>query len=60
MSSYVKSGGRQEQFNQWMMRQMMLANTAQANRLADDLKKPEAQVIQNMMGGGRMMDYSDR
>ncbi len=57
-ASYVKAGGKQEQFNRWMMKQSLAANSAQANRIADDLKRPDAQLIQRMMGGGRMQDFA--
>ena len=57
---YAKYGGRQDKFNQFMMQQYKAANTSQANQLADNLKSPFSQSMQQLMGGTRMRDFSNQ
>lgn len=49
---YAKLGGKQKQFNKWMMETYKNANTAQAEKLAESLNNPYAYKIQLLMGGG--------
>ena len=58
LESYVKAGGRQENFNKFMMRQYMNANTSQANRLKDSVSNSYAQSLQKIMGGYDLRDFS--
>lgn len=58
MREYVKRGGKQEQFNRFMMRQMKSANVSTANQLADSLKTPESQAMQAVMGGYTLQDLA--
>lgn len=53
---YAERGGKQEQFAKFMSRQMMAANTAQANQLAYGLKTPGSQYMQTIMGGYRLQE----
>ena len=56
LHKYLKSGGKQEGFNAYMMGVYKSANTAQANTIARKLKSPEANTMQHMMGG-RFKDF---
>jgi hypothetical protein len=49
---YAKLGGKQKQFNKWMMEMYKNANTAQAEKLAESLNNPYSYKIQLLMGGG--------
>jgi len=55
-AKYAALGGKQRQFNQWMMEQYKNANTSQANQIAEHLKSPFAQKMQTIMGGTPMND----
>lgn len=48
---YAAIGGKQGNFNKWMMNQIKGANTLKANSLMDGLKSPYAQKMQQIMGG---------
>jgi hypothetical protein len=48
---YAKTGGKQTEFSQFMMRQYKSANMSQANTLATKLNDPYAQYMQEIMGG---------
>jgi len=50
-SGYAASGGKQVNFNQWMMNQYKNANTPESERLAGQLANPLAQKAQLLMGG---------
>jgi len=50
-AKYAALGGKQRQFNQWMMEQFKNANTSQANQIAAHLKSPFAVKMQTIMGG---------
>lgn len=56
-AGYLKSGGKQEQFGQWMMQLYKTANTSQANQLADKLGAPGNQAMQQLMNGYRLQDF---
>ena len=56
MRQYVERGGKQEQFNKFMARQMMQANTAQANQIVSGLKGSHSQYMQTIMGGYELQD----
>lgn len=56
--SYMKSGGKQENFVQFMATQYKNASASQANQLRDKLSKPGVQTIQEVMGGLRLQDLS--
>lgn len=50
--SYAETGGKQANFNKWMMNQFKTANTSQANKIVSQLQNPFAQKMQILMGGG--------
>ena len=56
---YAKAGGRQDKFNQFMVQQYKAANNSQVNALAENLKKPFAQSMQQMLGGNRFRDFGN-
>lgn len=49
-SAYAALGGKQANFNSWMMNQYKNANTAESQRLASQLANPLAQKAQVLMG----------
>ena len=48
---YAKLGGKQENFNKFMMNAYKDANVSQAEQLEMNLKHPFNQKIQQLMGG---------
>ena len=48
---YAKAGGRQEGFNQWMLRLYKDANVSQAQQLEMNLKSPYSKHMQLLLGG---------
>jgi hypothetical protein len=48
---YAETGGRQTQFNKWMLQQMQASNDIKANQIADALKTPYSKNMQYIMGG---------
>jgi hypothetical protein len=58
MQQYVSSGGRQENFNKYVISMYKMANTAQANVIAGNLKSKFAVQMQDLMGG-RVKDFSN-
>lgn len=58
--AYAKAGGRQEQFNQFMMQQYKAANTSQVNKLSESLKSPFSQSMQTLMGGTQLRDFTNQ
>lgn len=59
LDSYVGIGGKQTEFNKWMMQLYKEANTSQANELARKLESPHAQSMQTIMGGYELNDFSN-
>jgi len=59
LDGYVKAGGDQKNFNKFIMKAYKSANTAQANALADKLKSPYSQGMQELLGGARMKDFTN-
>lgn len=57
--SYVKSGGKQTEFSQWMARQYRNATTPQADQLRKLLTSPYASHLQAISGGMRFMTASE-
>lgn len=53
---YVASGGKQLQFNQWMMQQMKASNTSQVNKMKEALNSPFSSSLQKLMGGEEYLD----
>lgn len=51
MESFVRNGGRQEQFNQTMLSAMTKVNTPKANQIINNLKGPYAEHMKLLMGG---------
>jgi hypothetical protein len=49
---YAKSGGKQAQFNKFMINEFKAANTSQAEKIVAQLQNPFAQKMQVLMGGG--------
>jgi len=48
---YAASGGKQVNFNKYMMNEMKAANTAESQRIVSQLQNPFAQKMQVLMGG---------
>lgn len=48
---YVANGGKQVNFNKFMLSEMKNANTAQASQIVHQLQNPFAQKLQVLMGG---------
>jgi hypothetical protein len=57
-ANFAKSGGKQKDFSQFMMKQYKNANISQANQMAAKLGNPRAQAYQTMMGGMKLEDLS--
>ena len=51
MDGYVKAGGKQKEFNKWMISNIKNANTPQANEIMKHLNDPYAKSLQQIMGG---------
>jgi hypothetical protein len=49
--SYLENGGKQMQFNKWMVGLYKDANVSQASQLANNLKNPFAYKMQLAIGG---------
>ena len=56
---YVKMGGKQENFNRYMIKLQKEANTSRANQLIRHLGSPEGQAMQELMGGRPANDMGD-
>ena len=50
-AAYVAAGGKQTQFNKFMLNQIKSANTSQAEKIVSQLQNPFAQKMQLLMGG---------
>lgn len=48
---YVAAGGKSMQFNKWMMREYVAANTSRADKIRAQLESPFANKMQILMGG---------
>lgn len=55
---YAETGGKQEQFNQWMVQLYKTANTSQANKIQEGLGSRFSQDMQEIMGGYRLKDFA--
>ena len=51
MDQYVAAGGKQDKFNQFMLRQLKNASKSQAEQVRDAMTKPYAHTLQQIMGG---------
>ena len=51
MDGYVRSGGKQEEFNRWYVAQIKAMNTPRANKVAEKMNSPYAAYMQSLMGG---------
>lgn len=51
MEQYVAAGGKQENFNKFMIRQMKNATKSQAEQMREALTKPYSKTLQEIMGG---------
>ena len=56
---YAKLGGKQGEFNKWMLKQIKEANTSQANKIMQHLNSPYSQNMQRIMGGRAVEDGTD-
>lgn len=56
---YAELGGKQREFNKWMLKQITTANTSQANKIMEHLQSPYAQNMQRVMGGRDILDGND-
>lgn len=55
---YAESGGKQMQFNKFMMNEMKSANTSRAVEISQSLKNPFTQKMQVLMGGSSLENLS--
>ena len=58
-ATYVKSGGTQAKFSQFMARQYKNVKESQANQLRDKLSSPQGLNLQRLMGGYELQDMSN-
>lgn len=54
--AYASGGGKQQQFNQFFVKQFKEANVSRANKIIEGLKLPQAQQMQIIMGGSEGID----
>lgn len=57
--SYVETGGRQEEFNQWFGQLYKSANLSQTSKLQENLNSPFNQSMQRLMGGKELRDFTE-
>ena len=57
--SYVETGGRQEEFNQWFGQLYKSANLNQTTKLQENLDSPFNQSMQRLMGGRELRDFTE-
>ena len=50
-AAYAAAGGKQVQFNKFMINEIKSANTSQADKITSQLQNPFAQKMQLLMGG---------
>ena len=55
-SEYAALGGKQKNFNKYMILQVKNANTVKANAIMENLKSPSNQRMQEIMGGTSSLD----
>jgi len=55
-SEYAASGGKQQNFNKWVLNEMKNANTNEAQKITRQLQNPFAQKVQVLMGGDPYAD----
>ena len=53
---YAAAGGKQQNFNKFMINEIKNANVSNANKIMENLKSPYAQKMQQIMGGNIMAD----
>jgi predicted helicase len=53
---YAAIGGKQINFNKYMINQIKNANTVQANKIMENLRNPYSQRMQQIMGGAEGLD----
>lgn len=53
---YASIGGKQQNFNKFMMNEIKSANTSQANKIMEALHNPYSQKMQQIMGGTEGLD----
>jgi hypothetical protein len=59
MESYVKAGGNQRNFNRFLMKQFVGANTSTVNEATRDLSSPLAVNLSKLMGGQPLPDFNN-
>jgi hypothetical protein len=50
-AEYAKDGGKQQNFNKWMLNEMKNANMNEAQKITAQLQNPFAKKVQVLMGG---------
>lgn len=55
-AKYAALGGKQQNFNKFMIKEIKSANTNKANEIMQSLKNPYAQKMQQVMGGTAGLD----
>jgi hypothetical protein len=59
MAQYVKAGGNQDNFNGWYLDQVKKANSSVVNRSMENFHNPRSRMLQTMMGGVPLPDFSN-
>jgi uncharacterized protein YukE len=55
--AYAEAGGKQVNFNKFMLGQMKAANTNEATKITSQLQNPFAQKVQLLMGGAQASEF---
>lgn len=56
---YAKIGGKQTEFNKWVVQLYKTANSSQANDLRDKVSSPYSKSMQLIMGGYELKDFEN-
>lgn len=60
LADYVHAGGKQENWNKYMLDIYKKANTSQANDIAKHLNTPYGKSMQELMGGRYLKDFTNQ
>lgn len=58
-ASFMKAGGKQQQFAAYWNRQVMGANKSKVNQIIDNANNPSNQYMQKIMGGYDLSDFNN-
>lgn len=57
MAAYTAAGGNQTNFNSWYLRNIQDSNVSSVNRTFNNLRSPQSNYLQTMMGGVPLTDF---